>query len=174
MWQKGIFLERKNQCLKNGLKCRMIGRILYLTFSTSRLYYLIWLVTCLAWHGYSTQIQAPRAKKLELVHPSRRFRIASGHLMRGRGWVGWWEEGMTGIPSVSRYPIAPPDTPPLCVNSNFKRHHRAAASQVLSPAPPIFLPPLITKSSSSLSWWWWWWWWIITFQDQQSTSADLW
>ena len=53
------------------------------------------------------------------------------------GGGGWLEEGMTGNPSVSRYPIAPPDTPPLCVNSNFKRHHRAAASQVLSPLPPF-------------------------------------
>ena len=48
---------------------------------------------------------------------------------------------MTGNPSVSRYPIAPPDTPPLCVNSNFKRlHHRAAVGQVLSPRCRHFHP----------------------------------
>ena len=56
------------------------------------------------------------------------------------GGGGWLEEGMTGNPSVSRYPIAPPDTPPLCVNSNFKRLHHPAAAKYCLPAPPIFLP----------------------------------
>ena len=46
---------------------------------------------------------------------------------------------MTGNPSVSRYPIAPPDTPPLCVNSNFKRlHHTAPAAKYCLPARAIF------------------------------------
>ena len=70
------------------------------------------------------------------------------------GGGGWLEEGMTGNPSVSRYPIAPPDTPPLCVNSNFKRlgtTERLLPAKYCLPAAAIFIPPLITNSSSS--WW---------------------